>query len=59
MARTRWFGQTHQSVNLCSILGSIHGIKCCSGMVNGQQQEHQENKIATPPVSEICSQWVH
>ncbi|KAK9215263.1 hypothetical protein WN944_007267 [Citrus x changshan-huyou] len=60
MAGTRWFGlgQTHQNVNRRSILGSIHDIKCCSGTVNGRQQEHQQQNCNSP-VSGICSQWGH
>ncbi|ESR46279.1 hypothetical protein CICLE_v10002392mg [Citrus x clementina] len=49
MAGIHWFGQTHQSVNRRSILGSIHGVKCCSGTVN-DGNKNTNNKTATPQI---------
>lgn len=47
MAGICWFGQTQQSVNRRSILGSIHGVECCSGTVNNGDK-NTNNKTATP-----------
>ncbi|KAL9450747.1 hypothetical protein AB3S75_012474 [Citrus x aurantiifolia] len=49
MAGIHWFGQTHQSVNRRSILGSIHGVKFCSGTVN-DGNKNTNNKTATPQI---------